>query len=768
MASETISATSNWNALTSAKAYNEVVTIDSGAILTLDQTADAQGIADAAVGVGIVLTSGFSTFRISNNSPTLALQYAGPELGSLRVETGSKFEVRGQKIVLQSGGSAWQSSGAASQTIPGAAWTALYAAANEPSVIFVETGNGTGVYEPWLNAGALALSNFGAAALGKWFSYNTSTGAISFGDAGAALAGRGGAIPPNGARVQVYNIGIGKVNSGGTWGIHATPASNFETDTDAGGIVDLQNCYCFGFWLNAVTAAQVLLDNVGSVHRFNIQTSKIVTLTDCYACVNRHVSDYALYMRSNETITMTRGIFAQENFSESALWEFCQGASVVDTAFWLANRNSANDNVYRIYRSPGFTMEGVKVIGGRLNVEESPNVYLKDTQHSDSPRGVAFGSLYSQTIVFSSASSSGGVVDGFTLHSEGSASVFSTGVFMGSVTKAINFNYPSASQYVYNGAFACFMHNNNFGAPTSRFSNHGGGDVDYTIQNSHLTTIVQFFNNSLVPSRSIFKGVDNSSIPTNIPGCSATHFYEFRTVISPEAGKMGIFFTPKAPGSAAYSIVAGTVSFDLQGRMFLLSSDAEIIYEWPHWVKGITAFPGAGTLTKAGTNPNNFTIQYDIDLGSGYSGSWATLSMANLAAHTINPAMGFKLKIRITRGTSAITDSLNQLNWDTTTDYTTYKYPEVLVAVTIRNLKDGARYWLKNEDSGEVLALGTKSGDGDVTIADVPYNGSDQDLTLKVRDSRSANFYLPLTMQGVLTETGADFYVSQLEDALAS
>lgn len=768
MASETISASANWNALTSTKAYGETVTIQGGAVLTLDESVDAQGIADAAIGVNITCIAGFSRFEILNDSDDIAIQYAGQETGTLRVEAGSEFRVRGKKIFLKVSGSPWESDGTENQSIAGSAWTDLYAAANEPAVIFVETGDGTNVYEPWLNAGGLALSTFGAAQLGKWFSFNTSTGAISFGDGGDAAANRGGAIPPNGARVMVFNVGIGKVNSSAVWGIHATIGSNFEFDTSPGGVVDLEECYLFGFYANAQTATRVRLANVGTIPRFNLQDCKAVELVDGFAGINRYAADLGLYIRSPESLDMTGGAFASENAANAGNFEYCKGALIDGPAFIMANRNSANDLPLQIYRSPGFQMTNVKVIGGRISVSESPNVKMKDLVHSDSPRGVAFGSLYGTTIDVSAASSEGCELDGLTLHPEGVAAAHTIN-FLSAISVVKNVNYPQASAYIYAGIFGSFFHNNNFGAPTSRFSNHNSSDVDCVIQNSHCDSIPQFFNNSTVPSRSIFKGCDNSAIPTNLAGTAGTHFYEFRKQISPELGFMGIFFTPKSDGSSAYSVVAGSIAFDLNGSIYLLTSDAEIIYTWPHRVMGVVDFPSAGTLTKAGTNPNNFTIEYDIDLGAGFSGSWTTLSMANLAGHTIDPDIGFGFKVRITRGSASATDRLNQLTWDTETDYATYKYPEKLVSVTLKNVVTGSTYavYRGTPSVANQIALGTAAG-GDIVIAGVAYLGDEQ-INVRVRKSSTSSDpdYLEFNGAATLTALGAEVFVNQVEDLVA-
>lgn len=775
MASETVSTNINWNALTSAKVFNETVTIDSGATLTLDETADAQGLADAAVGVNITVITGFSKFKIANASSSVAIQFAGPEAGTMRLEAGSKFEVRGGFIVLKDGANPWESTGAADQALPASAWTNLYAAANEPSVIFVETGDGTGVWEPWMNVSNLTggLDSVGAAALGKFFSFNTATGAITFGDGGATAANRGGKIPVTGATVRVYNIGIGKVASGGAWGIHATLGTNYQTDTDPGGILDLQNCYTFGFFLDLQSATSSVFDHVGSILRVSSQYCKIIDWSFFFCGNSRYSSDYSSYMRSNGSVNIEDSIFFQEEFADTALFEYCANGRVYRTTFILGDRNSANDNALRVYRSPGFRTYDCKIIGGRFHINESPNVWMITPQHSDSPRGVAFGSLYSTSFGWDAASSSGGVLDGLTMHSEGAAAVFASGSLIGSCDRVVNCNYASLSQFVYTAGFGGFWHNNNFGAPSSRFSNHTGGEAGMLIQNSHLSTIVPFFNNSIAPSNSIFKGVDNNTIITTIPGAGGTHFYEFRKAITPESGSMGVFFTPGVPGTTAFTTV-GTVSFDLNGRIFLLTSDAEIVYTWPHRVKGITAFPTAGTLTKGGTNPNNFTIEYQIDLGAGYS-SWKTLSMANLDDEVIDPALGFLFKVKITRGSSAITDSLNQLTWDTTTNYATYKYPAALVSVIINGVVSGSSYRVfrgtteaDGKNAAKLIGSGT-AGSSTITINDVEYT-AEETITVRLRKSSTGvnPDYVPYTQQGTLKDSGATLVAQQVIDLVST
>jgi len=79
----------------------------------------------------------------------------------------------------------------------------------------------------------------------------------------------------------------------------------------------------------------------------------------------------------------------------------------------------------------------------------------------------------------------------------------------------------------------------------------------------------------------------------------------------------------------------------------------ELIVEMSYFAKGHTAFQNAAAALKGG-NTDNMSYEYQIDVndGNGWNGSWKTLDGANLSAETIDPALGFKLKYRITTTTA--------------------------------------------------------------------------------------------------------------------
>ena len=91
--------------------------------------------------------------------------------------------------------------------------------------------------------------------------------------------------------------------------------------------------------------------------------------------------------------------------------------------------------------------------------------------------------------------------------------------------------------------------------------------------------------------------------------------------------------------------------------------------EMPYFAKGHTAFANAApTLT--GVNTGNHLFEYDIDTGSGWSGTYKTLNGANLSAESISPATGFRLRLRITTTVANATNAISFVRINTVTTLT--------------------------------------------------------------------------------------------------
>jgi len=80
------------------------------------------------------------------------------------------------------------------------------------------------------------------------------------------------------------------------------------------------------------------------------------------------------------------------------------------------------------------------------------------------------------------------------------------------------------------------------------------------------------------------------------------------------------------------------------GFLYFENLNDTAIIETVNWVKGATSFKNINP-TRRGGNATNITYTYDLNSGSGYSGTYKALTGANLSSETISPT-GFKLKLK--------------------------------------------------------------------------------------------------------------------------
>jgi hypothetical protein len=123
---------------------------------------------------------------------------------------------------------------------------------------------------------------------------------------------------------------------------------------------------------------------------------------------------------------------------------------------------------------------------------------------------------------------------------------------------------------------------------------------------------------------------------------------------SDTTGAVGLVFAnPGTFYASNFQIVTGTPIFNGIGDLIMSTIGDQVIYTFPYDILGHTAFQNAA-LQLAGTNTGNLLYEYDLDTGSGFSGTYQEITGANLSAETISPS-GFKIRIRITTQSTATT-----------------------------------------------------------------------------------------------------------------
>lgn len=143
-----------------------------------------------------------------------------------------------------------------------------------------------------------------------------------------------------------------------------------------------------------------------------------------------------------------------------------------------------------------------------------------------------------------------------------------------------------------------------------------------------------------------FKGNINS-----VAGQLATYGYHFSDIFFNDTeGVVRLAFNEPTSQTAnqfqAVSLGVGA-GFTSTGFLSMPNLGDQVIWTMDTFVKGHTGFRDVAPL-RIGTGFNNFSYEYDIDIGAGFSGVYKTLDTTNLTAEIVNATTGFRLKYRIT------------------------------------------------------------------------------------------------------------------------
>lgn len=151
----------------------------------------------------------------------------------------------------------------------------------------------------------------------------------------------------------------------------------------------------------------------------------------------------------------------------------------------------------------------------------------------------------------------------------------------------------------------------------------------------------------------VYKGIQNVSNTAGQISVYGTHWADM--FMGTGYGRVLLQFNePTTETVSQFTMVSGTAKFNSSGGLLMNVIGNQCIWEMPYFAQGHTAFVDVAATMVGGTI-GNYTLEYQIDLGSGYNGSWLTLNGTNLSGHVLDPAIGFKLKIRITTTTTNTT-----------------------------------------------------------------------------------------------------------------
>lgn len=209
---------------------------------------------------------------------------------------------------------------------------------------------------------------------------------------------------------------------------------------------------------------------------------------------------------------------------------------------------------------------------------------------------------------------------------------------------------------------------------------------------------------------------------------------------------------PTTASAAQCQVTGGTPQFNSSGSVLLTKVGDQVVWEMPFFAIGFTAFTNsAPTITgtnvtfSAGSTWGNHTLEFQVDTGSGYGGTWLALNAATLIAQTFNSTTGFKLKVRATCLTANAGNVLTNLRvalTTTSTDRDTKLYPLSVNTVVVEGLVTGSRVKATQVAGGTLIANIAETGG--VASFTTEYSGA---IAIEARKASGTPYYIPWNTQ---------------------
>ncbi len=534
--------------------------------------------------------------------------------------------------------------------------------------VWIETGSGTGIYERFAGAGSLvALAAIPTDERGKivW----QTTGGIRIGFDGTNNVGF---LPPAGCRVRIPAVILTcntRTVSGS--GPRVLPSATLATrqefvTTSAGDMVingAVVNWYCnfqqafrADVLNSAVNDSLVLAEIASPINVNNVvvaptqaQLNLALNMASCFG--GGSVTDCLL---ARFSLAASGAYVNSANFVTGVTFTRVKSQT-------LLNRGNATTGAWTITQTVDCTWTDCVNIGGRMLHIGSQRPIINNLGYADNFSGATGTGNPHYAVELTTGCVSPVVTGGNFLSLTNvhpyngwvsAAACYSVRVKeLGTFASPLSFGSANASGVIFNGA------GNNDGLLLQRLFVSNTRTGPWAFVNSDNNVLLQdvrgdYADTSVIASlNTLAKGVALLGATTGQISVYGTHWKDsFR---SATVGAVEILCNEPTVASAAQcAITSGTPKFNSAGQVAMTVVGQQVTWEMPYFARGHTALANlAPTLT--GTNTGNLTYEFQYDFGAGYNGVWLVINAANLTgAGAINPAVGFRLKVRATCATA--------------------------------------------------------------------------------------------------------------------
>jgi hypothetical protein len=545
-----------------------------------------------------------------------------------------------------------------------------------------------------------------------------------------------GHIAPTGCKVWIPNVILAEVATAAratNTAPNATLATRPEWTTTSAGAIDLEYLYCTSGYFTFAQAYSLKLRNCFVFDTVVISESATAIDVEGLAVGMYGALDtYTLSMSSNFAGGLVkRGRFERGNVpgsSDHAIYiGYCKDITLDDVQSGIIQYARTSGYACSISNSDNVTLSNCRNINNST-VAVSSKVTVTDLDHCDRYNGrTNITSAYG--VISISAGCYDCVVDGITFGFNGTVSDCHPATYIVTAIAASNVKFRNIGTYdapLSAGGWAP----NAYGCPY--VFGTSGNNRDIKLQRCFLDkcrTAPYAFTNSdkgmlyeqvmagmYAYSTKAILSISHAVLNATIRGCQevnsttgqasvyGTHFIDF--FMSTNYGRLLLCFNESTTETTSqFTMASGTAKFNSSGGLLMATVGNQCIWEMPYFAKGHTGFVNTAAIMNGGTI-GNYSLEFQADTGAGYSGSWSTLDGTNLSALTVNPTVGFKLKIRITT-TTANTTAITYLQMDTTTTAAAQSadlYPLDVITTTLTGLVAGSDVVVLSHGTETILA----------------------------------------------------------------
>lgn len=573
--------------------------------------------------------------------------------------------------------------------------------------VFIEKAPGTDDFEFYAAAGSQTAVAADIRAKVVWI---TTAGLVRIGNNGTVAAGY---TPATGLKIRVGNVFCQNATTAARTANalpNATLATRYDFTTTGGGVIVMDKA-SLAWYPSCAQAFSVTLSNLGVLEQINVsEVAAPMTWSKVGVGQTAAQTQFALLM----ALCFAGGTFTDCHWSRATLAASGQytnsltdveGFSFVEQRYTAlsAKANATTGNVVAT-RAVGCTWTAPKLTAGRMVFVTCTRVSVAGASYCDVITGTTLTTAAQNSYVFEvSTNTSDYVFDGVDFHGltnvqpylgilNVAAASCANGKLRNVGTPAVALSVGSVNQSAYlfviaNGAAAnglkvqrCNIANTRTGLFTADNSSKGIV-LENTSGDYADAPVISMLNTRL-------KGVGATPSLTAQVAVYGTHFYDVFT--SATAGRIALAMNEATALTADQVLLSGGAAFTSAGGLFMPLVGQFAEFSMPYAALGHTALQNAAPVMAGGTI-GNYTLTYQADTGAGFGASKA-LSAANLAAEVIDPAVGIRLRIRITTAVAnaAAITSLYVLTTSTAAAQAASLYPLDTNTVTFTGLVPGS------------------------------------------------------------------------------